>query len=219
LVVTPIIASTTTLFPLAPGGISVSAALGPITNAAFATLFPQFSGNCETAATEFARVTGVLTTTLLVPYAVDLGDAEGDYQTGIVVSNTTKDPGTVVMGQFTTAIQQKGKVVVYFFPADTTRTIAPWVSTAHTTFGSGLDNDGLLPAGGQFVAMLHQLFPTGTADFSGYLMIVTDFTNAHGEFFISDFANFTHGSLMLVVNDSGRLASGAGRTQEQGLNQ
>jgi hypothetical protein len=214
LVVTPTITAVAP-YPLAPAAITVSAALGPIKSAGPANLFPQYLDNCETTAVEFAKVQGVLTTTLLVPYAVQ---AIG-YQTGLVVSNTTKDPGTVAMGQFTTAIPQSGKIAVYFYPSDTTKTVATWVSTAHPTFGSGLDSNGLLPAGGQFTAMLNQLFPTGTTDFSGYLFIVTDFTNAHGEFFISDFDNFTHGALMLVVNDANRFASGAGRTQEQGLNQ
>jgi len=214
LIVTPTITAAAP-FPLAPAKITVSAALGPITNAGPATLFPQYLDNCETTAVEFAKIEGVLTTTLLVPYAVH---AVG-YQTGIVVTNTTLDPGTVAMGQFTTAIPQSGKISVYFYPSDLTKTVATWVSTAHPTFGNGLDSNGLLPPGGQFTTMLSGLFPAGTTDFAGYLFIITDFTNAHGEFFISNFDNFTHGALMLVVNDSDRFASGAGRTQEQGLNQ
>jgi hypothetical protein len=67
--------------------------------------------------------------------------------------------------------------------------------------------------------MLSEVLPEDVTSFSGYVFIVTDFTNGHGEYFISNFDNFTHGSLMLVVNDLDRAISGAGRTQEQGLNQ
>ena len=42
-----------------------------------------------------------------------------------------------------------------------------------------------------------------TGDFTGYIFVVTNFTNAHGEYFISDFSGgFTNGALMLVVNQT-----------------
>jgi len=209
-------------YPLAPGSVSVSAHIGPVSAAGY----PRYAeGTCETAATRFLTVSGALTTTLLVPYAVDLGDAQGDYQTGIVVSNTTKDPGNIatlptvpssVMG-FLPAIPQTGGLTVYFFPSDGS-TIAPWKSTVSGASFGGLDAAGKLAPGGQFVAMVHQLFPTGVTSFSGYLFIITDFTNAHGEFFISTFESFTHGALMLVVNQA-TVSSAVGRTISEGLNQ
>jgi len=199
-------------YPLAPGAVSVSAHIGPIDT----TSYPRYSeGTCETAATQFLTVSGALTTTLMVPYAVDLGNTEGAYQTGIVVSNTTKDPGTAAMG-FLQAIPQTGKITVYFYPANGT-SVATWVSTSFPNFG-GLDANGKLAPGGQFTAMVNQLFPSTVTSFAGYLFIITDFTNAHGEFFISNFDNFTHGALMLVVNNP-NVSTLVGRTVSEGLNQ
>jgi hypothetical protein len=198
-------------FPLAPATITVSAAMAPITSLTVADRFPQFIEGCDTAAVTFASVSGVLNTILLVPYAT----TEAGYNTAFSVANTTKDPGTVAMGTFPTAIPQTGKITVYFYPKDGS-TIAPWVSTAHPS-AYGLDSAGKLPAGGTFVALLAEILPTSVTEFGGYVFIVTDFTNAHGEFFVSNFDFFTHGALMLVVSDINRIA--AGRTQEQGLNQ
>ena len=209
-------------YPLAPGSVSVSAHIGPVA----ATGYPRYTeGTCETDKTQFLTISGALTTTLLVPYAVDLGSDEGDYQTGIVVSNTTKDPGNIsvppvvptsVMG-FLPAIPQTGGLTVYFFPSDGS-TVAPWKSTVSGANFGGLNSAGKLLPGGQFVAMVHQLFPTGVTSFAGYLFIITDFTNAHGEFFISTFDNFTHGALMLVVNQA-NVSTAVGRTIPEALNQ
>jgi hypothetical protein len=193
--------------------VSVSAHIGPISTT---TYYPRYAeGTCETAATQFLTVSGALTTTLMVPYAVDLGNTQGAYQTGIVVSNTTADPGTTAMG-FQQAIRQTGKITVYFYPSNGS-SVATWVSTSFPNFG-GLDANGKLAPGGQFTAMVNQLFPSTVTSFSGYLFIITDFTNAHGEFFISNFDNFTHGALMLVVNNP-LIATTVGRTVSEGLNQ
>jgi hypothetical protein len=197
-------------YPLAPSTITISAALAPITSGTVATLFPHYIEGCETSAVTLASVSGVLNTVLMVPYATTVFD----YDTALAVANTTLDPGTVAMGNFVQAIPQVGKITVYFYPQDGS-TIAPWVSTSAPSL-YGLNASGNLPAGGLFTCMLSQLLPTTVPSFSGYLFIVTDFTNAHGEFFVSDFDNFTHGALMLVVSDIDRVS--AGRTQEQGIN-
>jgi len=212
LVVSPII-TTASPYPLMPTTITISAAMAPITSGSVATLFPQYTDFCETDAVAFATISGVLKTTLLVPYAA----YEVGYNTALTVANTTLDPGTTVMGNFLQAIPQDGKLVIYFFPKDGS-TIAPYISTDTANLSRfGVDATGKLLRGRTFIALLSQLLPSTVTTFSGYVMIVTDFTNAHGEFFISDFTNFTHGALMLVVNDVTRFA--AGRTQEQGLNQ
>jgi len=198
-------------FPLAPATISISAAMAPITTGVVATLFPQYIEGCETATVNFASVSGVLNTILLVPYAT----TEAGYNTALTIANTTKDPGTANMATYPGAIPQTGKIKIYFYPKSGA-TITPWDSTAHAS-NFGLDAAGKLPAGGTFVALLNDILPVDVTQFGGYIFIVTDFTNAHGEFFVSNFDFFTHGALMLVVNDIDRVA--AGRTQEQGLNQ
>jgi len=196
-------------YPLAPATITVSAAMGPITDTD--GYYPRYTAACETDAVAFLNISGALNTILLVPYAT----SELDYDTALAIANTTMDPGTVAMGNFTQAIRQAGKLTVYFYPKDGSA-IAPWVSTAHPGI-HGLDAAGLLPAGGTFVALISELLPEEITDFGGYIIVVADFTNAHGEFFVSNFDFFTHGALMLVVSDQDRFVSGAGRTQEQGL--
>jgi len=204
--------STTSPFPLAPGSISISASLAPLTTGAVATAYPSYvQDTCETTPVTFVTISGALNTILLVPYST----TEAGYTTALVVANTTLDPGTANMGTFTTAIPQTGKIKIYFYPKNGA-TITPWDSTAHVS-QFGLDAAGKLPAGGTFVALLGDVLPSTVTEFGGYVFIVTDFTNAHGEFFVTNFENFTHGALMLVVNELSRVA--AGRTQEQGLNQ
>jgi len=197
-------------YPLAPATITVSAAMAPLTTGASATLFPQYVEGCETAPAILVLVSGAKSTVLLVPYA----STEVGYDTALAVANTTIDPGTINMGGFLQAIPQTGKLTVYFFPKDGT-TIAPFVSTSHPSV-FGLDANGMLPAGRTFVALLSELLPSSVTEFGGYVFIVTDFTNAHGEYFVSNFDYFTHGALMIVVNDP--AGSSAGRTAEQGLN-
>jgi len=209
LVVTPTI-TTVSPYPLAPSTITVTAALGPLTAGSTATLYPQYIEGCNTSAATLGTVTGVLNTILLVPYAT----TEAGYNTALSVANTTKDPGTTALMNFPGAIPQTGKLTIYFYPKNGA-TIDPWVSTSHPS-SFGLDSAGKLPAGATFVALISQILPSTVTEFGGYIFIVTDFTNAHGEFFVSNFDNFTHGALMLVVSDLARVA--AGRTQEQGLN-
>lgn len=177
-------------YPLRPGTVSITAALGPITNTAGD--FPRYMDGCATNAVPILIVAGFKTTTLMIPYAVDFGGV--DYQTGIAIANTTDDPGEAVMG-FGEAIPQKGKITFYFYPQDG----APfsWSTTEDPTIGEGLDEDGFLPSGGLYTVLLWQLLDQEF--FSGYIIIVTDFTNAHGEYFISDWEKFTHGALMLVL--------------------
>jgi len=215
--VTPTAVTLTGLFPKAPATITVSASMGPLTTSSTASLYPQFVlDTCETAAVTLASISGVMNTTLMVPYLTfeDVGEM-GVFDTGLAIANTTKDPGTTAMGGYPGAVPQPGKITIYFYPRSGPA-IATWVSTSYPNL-YGLDASGLLPAGGTFVAMLSEVLPTSVEVFGGYLIIVTDFTNAHGEYFISNWGSFTHGALMLVVNDINNMS--AGRTQEQGLNQ
>lgn len=185
--------------------------MAPITTANFASLFPQYVEGCETSTAILIMTSGARNTVLLVPYAT----TEVGYDTALAVANTTNDPGTTAMGGFLQAIRQTGGFKIYFYPKSGPA-IAPFDSASWPS-SFGLDANGMLPPGGTFVALLSQILPVGVTEFGGYVFIITDFTNAHGEFFVSDFDNFTHGGLMLVVNDPS--GSSAGRTAEQGLNQ
>jgi hypothetical protein len=146
------------------------------------------------------------TTYLLMPYAVSLPTM--DYETGIAIANTTKR-----IAAFEDVVRQAGAITFYFYPQTTAAGTLPDVSSytpTDNTVGSGLNADGKLAAGSTYAVtlsgLLAQASPPITGNFSGYILVVTNFTNAHGEYFIFttwDAENpnpFTHGALMEVLN-------------------
>jgi hypothetical protein len=140
------------------------------------------------------------TTSMLIPYAANLYDQQqqaATYQTGIAVANTTLDPGEDAFG-FDGAIPQDGQITFYFYP----QIGLPFEYTTQAgSPGMGLDADGLLPPGGSYTVMLADLLAAAQApsmDFQGYIIIITNFINAHGQYFISDFGDFTNGAQILI---------------------
>ena len=145
------------------------------------------------------------TTYMLMPYATSLPN--NDYDTGIAVANTTKRPTAFTM------VAQAGAITFTFFPqADATGTLPASFSYTPTdnTVGNGLNADGKLAAGSTYAVLLSQLLAktTFTGNFSGYIVVTTNFTNAHGEYFVFTTTDvgvpnpnpFTHGALMLVLD-------------------
>lgn len=201
--------------PLAQGPITVSADMSPKTTdlPVGSTYVPQYSGTAcqKTGAKPVATIVGA-NTALLMPYAVT--QAASGYNTGIAIANTTNDP-------FNATTAQSGTLTFSFFP-QVGPDPAPY-TTGATTPGQGLCKDtttpgcnqvGALPAGGLYTVLLTQLLQAAgvTGDFSGYIFVQCNFTNAHGQYFISDFEAFTNGALMLVVNPTV-----AGRAQPESL--
>jgi hypothetical protein len=186
-------------FPLSGPPVTISAHIAPFDAGVPQTLVPRYADlpECETAPVTVLSIQGA-STTLLVPYAVNMPGLIG-YNTGLAVANTTTDPGTTLMG-FTTAVKQAGAMTFYFYPQ--TGTAFTYATTAGSP-GSGLNADGTLKTGGIYVVLLDQLLKAAnaSADFSGYIFIITNFTNGHGQYFISNFDNFSNGALMLVVNN------------------
>jgi hypothetical protein len=76
-------------------------------------------------------------------------------------------------------------------------------TTADDSPGAGLDAGGKLAAGGTYTVLLSELIAAaGSRDFfTGYIIVITNFTNAHGQYFVSDFQFFTNGALMLVLDN------------------
>jgi hypothetical protein len=192
--------SSTTTAP-APGAITVTATMAPI-GAALS------GGNAATAADGYPRfaqadvgpvtVASIVsaTTTLLVPFAVrDLG-----FDTGISLANTTADP----FGTGGGATASGGTLRVDFFPRAATGgagTTFSLTTSATTRPGIGLSSDGTLAAGATWTVLLSELLTAAgqTGSFTGYMFIQTNFLNAHGSPFVSDFRNFTSFSPMLVL--------------------
>jgi len=143
------------------------------------------------------------TTTLLAPYSYNNPPNGTDpvYDTGFAIANTSDDPGIAAMG-VEGAVEQDGVFTFYLY-ADT--------GDVYTVDSADLPDkdileDGVLPSGKLYTILLSQVIaaiePAVDEDFvfSGYVFVICQFTNGHGEFFLTDFSNFTHGALMLVVD-------------------
>jgi hypothetical protein len=142
------------------------------------------------------------TTTLLVPFAFNdaPSEVEGEpvYGTGLTIANVTKDPGSALMG-FDGAVQQSGTFTLYLYTdAGTVITVPSSALPA-----KGILAAGVLGAGETYTVLLSEVLaaavPAVGQDFSGYVFIICQFTNGHGEYFVSDWNHFSHGALMLVL--------------------
>jgi len=204
--------SGTATLPLAAQTVTYTVGLAPVGTAFNSdgtiiggTLIPRYIDQVAGSGTLYT-ITG-LTTTLLVPFAQTV--TASNYNTGFAISNTTEDPGTTAMGgAILTATPQSGTITFYFFPSLPSPTgTNPANFTYSTTAGSpgnGLDSSGRLIAGGTYTVLLSQLLAAAQqpADFSGYVFIVANFTNAHGFWTISNFTTFSQGGSMLVITAS-----------------
>lgn len=193
-------ASTTT--PPGPGSTTVTATHIPIGAALTGNLAPsEADGYPKFAQADVGPVTVAnvvsATTTLLVPFAVrDLG-----FDTGISLANTTADPFGTSSGGATPAA---GTLRLDFFPRAATGgagTTFSLTTSATARPGIGLSADGTLAAGATWTVLLSELLTAAgqTGSFTGYMFIQTNFLNAHGAPFVSDFRNFTSFSPMLVL--------------------
>jgi hypothetical protein len=191
-----------TTTPPPAGAITVTATHVPIGVALTGSLtptaadgYPKFA-QADVGPVTVANVVSA-TTTLLIPFAVrDLG-----FDTGLSIANTTADPfGSSGGGATATA----GAIRIDFFPraatggAGTTFSLS---TTATTRPGVGLSADGTLAAGATWTVLLSELLTAAgqTGSFTGYLFVTTNFLNAHGAPFVSDFRNFTSFSPALVL--------------------
>jgi len=205
--------TSTNPYPLPAGSVDISAHVAPFDASFFPTLFPRYDDDpmCETGKVTILTIVGS-STTLLVPYAVSLPTSF--YNTGIAVANTSKDPGRAAFG-FTGAVPQNGTMTFFFYPS--VGDPFQYTTTAGSP-GNGLEADGKLAAGRTYAVLLSELvdtvYPGEAREFQGYFFIVTNFTNAHGEYFVSDFEYFTHGALMMVVDRD----PATGRTAPEALN-
>lgn len=201
-------------FAVPASPINVTVSMAPVNTTLLASdgypisfPIPRYSASESTAVTVVTYE--VANTTLLIPFATVITST--GFNTGISVANTTKDPGSAAMG-VTTAVAQNGRLTFYIYPqrqGDGTLPdpviFTPVSALANTT---GLDASGLLPSGSTFTALLSDIFTAAgvTAswrnNFNGYVFIVTNFTNAHGQYVLSDFKTFSQGALALVVTSA-----------------
>jgi len=140
-------------------------------------------------------------TALLVPYA----SRTPGFDTGISVANTTADPSASTMGITSDAVAQSGTITFRFYPTygSGTQTVTTY-TTSGTSPGSGLDANGQVLTGSTYVVTLGQLLDDAgvTGDFTGYIIIVSQFTNAHGMYVLfNDTLTFGQGALMMVLSN------------------
>lgn len=215
--VTIAVDTTTATFPLPASTFTFTVSLAPIQgpyqtsgsniNTPIGLLAPRFAAS-EVGPANLVTIQGS-STTLLVPYGYASKTA-GDFNTAMAVSNTSEDPGIGVLG-FTGAVANAGPVTFYLFSQDNTLPMFTYKTVAGSP-GSGLDASGNVISGGTYSVFLSQIFPLATPptgstavlgnNFTGYVLIYTGFTHAHGIFVISNFTTLTaQSSLMLVLSD------------------
>jgi hypothetical protein len=184
---------------LAPGGITVTGTMAPVGTGLLGTDVPRSATYPNFAAAEVgpAPIISITpaTTTLLVPFAV----RDGAFDTGISLANTSLD----LFGSSSGATATTGAIQLSFFPRTATGAGTPFsISTSSTVKpGIGLDANGNLAAGATWTVLLSELLTAAgqTGPFTGYIFITTNFLNAHGAPFVSDFRNFTSFTPMLVL--------------------
>lgn len=165
-------------------------------------IIPRFK-DVPIAAQTLLSVAGS-TTTLLIPYAGVT--ASSGFDTGLAVANTTTDPNTdseTSITGITSPVVQEGTVTFYFYQQQV-GTTAPTTFSYTTKAGSpgnGVDANGLVPSGSTYVVLLTQLLNAAgvTGDFAGYIFVVTNFTNAHAQYVLTDFKSFANGGQGLVI--------------------
>jgi hypothetical protein len=192
----------TATLPLSVGNISVTATFAPVgtaftsSGAVITTPIPRYAAE-EVGPVTIVTVFGA-NTTLLIPFATTVTGA--NYNTGIAISNSTKDPGLAAMG-FASAIPQTGTLTFYFYPALPSTAASFTYTTAAGSPGSGLNATGGVPTGSTYTVLLSQLLAAAgqPADFSGYVFVIANFTNAHCLYVVSNFTSFSQGSHALVV--------------------
>jgi len=182
--------------PMDLGSVTATATLAPIGTVAPGPI-PRYVEALVPASVPIVSVQPG-TSTLLVPYSLYVAES---YDTGLAIANTTKDPGPDVLGITYTMVPQQGTCTFNFFEqgSGTQRTY----TTQAGSPGAGLNAAGEVPAGSVYTVLLSELLgqlPQKPAEWTGYIFITCDFTNAHGQYFISDFEFFTNGALMLVID-------------------
>jgi hypothetical protein len=188
-------------FPLSSVTFTYTVSMAPVVGAynssgvPYTTPAPRYTA-LEVGPNNLATITGG-TTALLIPYASTLSG----FDTALTISNTSKDPGATLLGIANAGAPQTGTVTFYFFPSTPVTTTPTYTTTAGSP-GSGLDASGNVVMGATYTVFVSQIAAKTTpalTSFTGYIIVVTNFTNAHGIFVISNFTNLSLQSGLMPV--------------------
>jgi hypothetical protein len=108
-------------------------------------------------------------TTMLIPYSLSIVG----YDTGIAISNTTKDGVFGTDAQGFAALDTAGTINFNFYPADGSPSFA--ITTAS------------VPSGNSYITTLSNLLKSSSSTpqtFQGYIIAIANFTHAHGTAFV-----------------------------------
>jgi alpha-tubulin suppressor-like RCC1 family protein len=124
-------------FPLAPGTVSISAAMAPITTGNTATLFPQYIDGCETAEVQFLEISRVYSRGIFAwgyNGSGQLGDStKEDRSLPVQVNNLSNAVALAAKGQYSLALKGDG-------------TVWAWGNNLSGTLGNGTTTDSSTPA-------------------------------------------------------------------------
>ena len=115
--------------------------------------------------------------TLLFPYAVSTEMKYTGWNTGIAISNPSAFTDTPLSGTITfTLFPNDGEMIVH--------------QTSAMSTGTGLDEEGSLPAGNTHTVLLSEVLDDAgmPGDFIGHLYVRTNFTGCRGVGWVTDFA-------------------------------
>jgi hypothetical protein len=170
--------------------------------------FPRYQTE-PTATVNIANIT-TASTNLLIPYA----SVVAGFDTAISIANTTADNFTS-----NSALAQSGTILIEAWPQSVSAVAGtPFTyTTSATSPGSGLSATGEVASGDTYVVLLSEILaalPTPLTTFSGYIIVRTNFTNAHGSVYLTDFDGFTSAINALVIPIGSDRTTAAG----EGLN-
>jgi len=130
-------------------------------------------------------------TFLMVPYAT----TELGYDTGIAIANTTMSGnGDEDNWPMNPSLLQGGQIFFRFFDNAEGMVTLNSSQLVGTDLQKVLDSEGKLPSGKSYVILLSQLLDAAGFEgdsFTGYVLVNAKFPLAHGQYFVSDFNNFT----------------------------
>jgi hypothetical protein len=145
---------------------------------------------------DFKKTLSILScqTNLLFPFVTN----QGGFDTGMVISNTSEDPGWVS--------PQRGACKIYYYGADPAGN-----KPATQTTGSVAEGKQLIWT----LSLGGNLGVTATPGFQGYVIASCDFQYAHGYAFISDAgaSKLAQGYLALIL-DGDKYGTSEGRTEK-----
>ena len=183
----------------AVGTLQVSAAFAPLSTVTTSNRDAPEPRFVDTGANRSMFTLARCTTNLLFPFVTN----QGGFDTGIAISNTTRDDKATVA--------QAGACTIYYFGSTTGGGAAPPQQTSN-----------IVPSGAQLVFTLSggnaAQSLAATPGFQGYMMALCQFQYAHGFAFITDgfggVPTIAEGYLALVVPWDGRAGSRAAGTGE-----